>query len=265
MSVERQKVCTSIFMCRPQAEWRGDCRQSPQARLQLGGLALCSTWYALPNMRLSLGCLHRSDDLSGQNIKNGRSGATQDSDCKYCTNHGRCGLLNMGCELADDFGLSIHVEEFCADAQIDLVSEDRLLVVKSGVVKTIHLDTHRRFRVIGFSFPGDLIGLEVLAGFNHSGVGYKAAGPLTSVCSTKIHPALAKRVSPYFSQRLSSELATRKRTWNAFQWESLPTVQSTRIFYRLLSPAPDNAGKQTSFASALCLLRAPGRSTFRCA
>lgn len=139
-------------------------------------LALCSTWYALPNMRLSLGCLHRSDDLSGQNIKNGRSGATQDSDCKYCTNHGRCGLLNMGCELADDFGLSIHVEEFCADAQIDLVSEDRLLVVKSGVVKTIHLDTHRRFRVIGFSFPGDLIGLEVLAGFNHSGVATRPQG-----------------------------------------------------------------------------------------
>ncbi|MGA8008241.1 MAG: Crp/Fnr family transcriptional regulator [Thiomonas sp.] len=187
--------------------------------------------------------------MTGQDIKNGRSDAAQDFGCECCINHGRCGLLNIGCGLADDFGLSIRVEEFCADTQIP-TPESCLLVVKAGAIKTICVDTRGRARVIGFSFPGDLIGLEVLAGFDHSCVDYKASVPMTSVCSTKIHPASANRVSPHFGQRLSSELATRIRA-NYRDQQIVKEAAQVRLAHYLTQVIRAGQGRGGSHAATL--------------
>jgi len=130
--------------------------------------------------------------------------------CEACSNQLRCGLLDAGCGLPEGPELRINVEEFCSDAQIPATA-GCLLAVKSGAVKTICHDAYGHARVIDFSFPGDMIGLETLADAGDSGVVYRASVSMTTVCRVSINPAAAKRASSHFCQRLSAELATRIR------------------------------------------------------
>ncbi len=130
--------------------------------------------------------------------------------CDGCGNQIGCALRDAGGAFPEDADLAIRQEAFCADAPI-AVDGDCLLAVKSGVVKSVCRDAHGQDRVVAFSFPGDLFGLEAAVDAEPADVRHGACVSMTTVCRIRLRPEAAKRLPPQFCARLSAELATRIR------------------------------------------------------
>ena len=130
--------------------------------------------------------------------------------CGACGNQADCALLDAGAEFPHKSGLQIRQEEFRAGAPI-AIDGDCLLAVKSGVVKSVCRDAHGHNRVVAFSFPGDLFGLEAMTDAAHAELLHGASVSMTTVCRMRLSPDAARRASPHFCARLSAELAARIR------------------------------------------------------
>lgn len=143
-----------------------------------------------------------------------------------------CALPAAGAELARHGDVAIAQQTFCADAPI-AVEGDCLLAVKSGVVKSVCTDAQGKLRVVTFSFPGDLFGLEALADAAPDALRHGAAVSMTTVCRMRLSPDAARRASPQFCARLSAELAARIRD-NFAHRQIVAASAPVRIAYWLM-------------------------------
>jgi len=130
--------------------------------------------------------------------------------CGTCGKQTDCALLDAASEFPHEVGLQVCQEVFCANTPI-AVNGDCLLVVKSGAVKSVCRYAQSQCRVVAFSFPGDLFGLEAVSGAEHAELLHEASVSMTAVCRIRLSPDAAKRASSHFCERLSAELAARIR------------------------------------------------------
>lgn len=132
------------------------------------------------------------------------------SSCGACGKQADCALLDAVSEFPHKAGLQACQEAFCANTPI-AVNGDCLLVVKSGAVKSVCRDAQGQRRVVVFSFPGDLFGLEAVSDAAHADLLHEASVSMTTVCRIRLSLDAARRASPHFCERLSAELAARIR------------------------------------------------------